>query len=406
MNKQVETNLEVRITEAGRQLLSGFQRAMSELPEASDGPQRLSVRLGVDKVLASRLLKALRSTDPLAVIHRMPGPDPLRRVAAALREAGVADDLVADVLRAIEGYDEVIKRDAGDLSGLQAILSSWVPEAKREFEGRRLQAAYRAVSQLKGASVDVYADTVFFHPNPDGDTIDVVWLKALVNLVRLRPGALVKLTSHRAVEDDASARAPQALDGSPITDLSASLLSRFCAPNSPRVAVHPAGEQVHYILEDDAFGPRAAATIVTCESNRGELARYIDPARGRSAWASAEPSVPAKFLQFDCFVHEDLWGGAPPGVRVYDTAIGGIADINDPARDVDRLDVGATCEPLGKGLARARSDAVPEYHAMVEHIRAAMGWDAAPFLCYRVAQEYPLYGSQTAMTFRTVGRVA
>ena len=197
----------------------------------------------------------------------MPGPDPLRRVAASLKTAGVSDEHVADVISAIEGYDEVIKRDAGDLSGLQAILSSWVPEAKKDFEGRRLQAMYRAVSQLKGASVDVYADTVFFTPNPDGETIDVVWLKALVNLVRIRPGAVVKLTSHRAIEDNAPhARAPRSLAGASVTDLSASLLTEFCKPVTPQISVRPAGEHVHYILEDTVFGSGASATIVTCET--------------------------------------------------------------------------------------------------------------------------------------------
>ncbi len=404
MSQPVKDDLEVRITRAGQRLLDGFQHAMNELPEASAGPQRLATRLGVDKVLASRLLKALRTPDPLAVIHRMPGPDPLRRVAASLEQAGVSAAHVAEVSAAIEGYDEVIKRDAGDISGLQAILSAWVPEAKRDFEGRRLQAMYRAVSQLKGASVDVYADTVFFTPSPDGETIDVVWIKALVNLVRLRPGAVVKLTSHRAVEEDGASRAPKALDGSPITDLSASLLSKFCSPVTPRISVRLAGEQMHYILEDDVFGSHASATIVTCETNTGELPRYVDPAKNRLAWASSEPSVPAKLMQFDCFVHEDLWGGSAPGVRVYDTAIGGIADVNDPAREIDRLDVSAVCESLGRGLGRARSDAVPDYHAMVEHVRAARGWDPAPYLGYRVVQEHPLYGSQTALTFRTVGR--
>jgi len=400
----VKDTLEIRITQAGQRLLDGFQRAMDELPEASAGPQRLATRLGVDKVLASRLLKALRTPDPLAVIHRMPGPDPLRRVASSLEQAGVSPTLVADVIAAIEGYDEVIKRDAGDLSGLQAILSAWVPEAKRDFEGRRLQAMYRAVSQLKGASVDVYADTVIFTPNDDGETIDVVWIKALVNLVRLRPGAVVKLTSHRAVEEDGASRAPTALDGSPITDLSASLLSEFCSPVTPRISVRPAGEQIHYILEDDVFGAHASATIVTCETNSGELPRYVDPAKNRTAWASSEPSVPAKLMQFDCFVHEDLWGGAAPGVRVYDTAIGGIADVNDPGREIDRLDVSTVCESLGRGLGRARSDAVPDYHGIIEHVRAARGWDPSPYLGYRVVHEHPLYGSQTALTFRTVGR--
>ncbi len=403
MTETTSDELEVRIATAGRRLLDGFTTALEEVPEASSGPQKLADRLGVDKVLASRLLKALRTQDPLSVIHRMPGPDPLRRVSASLSRAGVAAEALAGVDEAIEAYDRLIKQDAGDLSGLQAILSSWVPEARREFEGRRLQAAYRAVSQLKGASVDVYADTAFFWPNEDGETIDVVWLKALVNLASLRPGATIALTSHRAVEEEHSARRPRALSGAPIEDYAGAIVPEFCAPPSPDITVRRAGEKVHYLLDQPAYGSAGATSVVTCEINRAEMPRYVDPARGRVAWASSEPSVPAKKLQFDCFVHEDLWGGAPPTARVYDTAIGGIVDVNDPSRDIDRLDLSATAEPLGRGLARARSNSVPRYHAMLERVREAMGWDADAFLAYRVEVEYPLYGSQTALLFRTVG---
>ena len=396
--------LEIKITETGKQLLDGLSRAIGEIPESTEGPQRLAVRLGVDKVLTSRLLKAIRAEDPMAALHRMPGPDPLRRVSSSLKKIGITSEALLGMEEAIESYDRLIRQDIGDLSALQALLSSWVPEAKREFELRRLQAAYRAISQLKGFSASVYADTALFWPSEDGEHIDVAWIKTIVDMRRLRPGATLKLTSHRAVEPGNSSRQARSLKGNPIEDLSEALLSEYCSPDVPRLSVNQVGEKVHYILDEPAFGSRGAATLVTCEINRGELPRYIDPQKGRLAWASAEPSVPSKKLQFDAFVHKDLWGGEAPGVRVYDTTIGGIADVNDPSRDIDRLDLAVSVESLPKGVGRARSTIVPQYHSMIDHVQRQLGLNGEDFLGYRVQIDYPLYGSQTALTFRTTAK--
>ena len=73
-------SLEVRIHAAGEDLLNGFVRVLSQIPGGDSGPQQLAKELGVDKVLASRILKAMRAPDPMSVIHRVPGPEPMRRL--------------------------------------------------------------------------------------------------------------------------------------------------------------------------------------------------------------------------------------------------------------------------------------------------------------------------------------
>src|SRR5207244_2633458 len=90
--------------------------------------------------------------------------------------------------------------DAGDRSSLEAILSGWVPEARRDFEVRRKQAAFRATSQLKGVQNEVFAETAIFWPSGDGQHIDVVLVKSVTDLMRVRPGAVVHFTSRRGVE--------------------------------------------------------------------------------------------------------------------------------------------------------------------------------------------------------------
>src|SRR5262249_54641114 len=54
------------------------------------GPIEVSRVLGVDKTLASRLMAALRCTDPMAALRALPGTVPLRRLVSAARELGVS----------------------------------------------------------------------------------------------------------------------------------------------------------------------------------------------------------------------------------------------------------------------------------------------------------------------------
>ena len=61
--------------------------------------------LAVDKGFASRLLKAIRSRDPLAVAHQIPGVDPLRRLLKACARRGVPDGLLSEARACIEQFE-------------------------------------------------------------------------------------------------------------------------------------------------------------------------------------------------------------------------------------------------------------------------------------------------------------
>ncbi len=395
-------SIEVRFSRAGESLLQGLTRVIEQVPGSDAGPQRLAGELGVDKVLASRLLKALRSPDAMSVLHRAPGPEPLRRVLKASAKHGVDPALIAQAALAVDNFEELIRSEIGDRSALEAILSAWVPEARREFELRRKQAAFRAMSQLKGAQAEVYAETAIFAPSTDHEHIDVVWIKCLVNLQRLRPGVRIKFTSRRAVESGDS-RLPRSLSGNPIERATDATLADYSSAPTPELTPVRAGEMMHYLLEGDGFGSAHATTLVTCEVNRAEIPRYVDdPAR--KAWASSDINIPSRRLQFDILVHEDLYPGAHPELLVYDTAINGQADINDRQRDIDRLDLLEQVEHLGKGMDRFASSLVPRSRTLLSEVFETLGYDPSKTRGYRVVSDYPIYGSQYAMCFPTQQR--
>jgi hypothetical protein len=395
--------LESRINEAGEALLTTLGRVIDQLPGGDSGPQRLAKDLGIDKVLASRMLKAVRAPDAMSVVHRVPGPEPMRRVIKASSKLGVDPDDIREAGIAIDRFETLIRTELGDRSALEAILSAWVPEARREFELRRKQSAFRAMSQLKGAQAKVYAEAAIFWPSDDGEHIDIVWIKSVYGLQRLRPGLGVKFTSQRNVEGG-NGRKTYTLDGSPMEGVEGTALSKYCSSPTPTLHAQHAGEMVHYLLKPGGFGSVNAIDLVTCEVNRAEIQRYISADRNRKAWASSDINIPSRRMQFDVFVHKDLYTSAFPEVRVYDTTILGQADINDPSRDVDRLDLLESIEDLGTGINRFGSSHVPKYRAMLTEVCETLGFDHGLLRGYRVSSDYPIYGSQYAMLFATQQR--
>ncbi len=393
------------INAAGKDLLEGLVRVLGQIPGGDAGPQQLARQLGIDKVLASRILKAVRAPDPMSVVHRVPGPEPMRRVLTASSKFGVNQSDLKHARLAVDKFESLIRSEVGDRSALDAILSSWVPEARREFELRRKQAAFRAMSQLKGAQADVYSEAAIFYPSDDGEHIDIVWIKAVIGMHRLRPGVSVKFTSRRQIEDQ-SGRKTYTLGGEPVDGVSNATLEQYCSSPTPNLVAHRAGEYMHYLLQDDTIGAMSSIDLVTCEVNRAEIPRYIPDERNRRAWASSDINIPSKRMQFDILVHEDLYNRSFPELRIYDTAINGLADINDPSRDMDQLDLLESIENLGEGLNRFGSSLVPKYRTMIGDVCSRLGFNPEVLRGYRCVAEYPIYGSQTAMVFRTQDRPA
>lgn len=397
----VGSNLEPLARGVGARLLESLGALLAAIPGHPHRPQALATRLGVDKVLTSRLLKALRGGDPIEVLAHAPGPDPLRRVLRSARRVGVGAVELDAARDAIDAFEGLIRDELGDRSALATMVAAWLPAAREEFELRRKQAAYKAISQLKGVTANLDASAVVLHPGASGDRLDVLWCMGLFGLRRLRPDARVKFATRRlgTQELNAGPRRPMNLAGIPVDGIDRTRLDAYCSQPTVPLVAHRYGDVVHYTLGGESFGPGSGVDLVFAELNLDEMSCPKPPDPPRSGFVFAEVGTPSRSLSFDVFVHEDVYGGIEPELVLHDTAIGGVADPFDPARDIDRLEMIESLDFLGRGLERCSLPEAPKHRRMLEEVFAARNWDPREFRAYRVRIEYPIYGSQVTVAF-------
>jgi len=404
ISPQNENDLRTLCVEAGTELSQSLRELLNFMPGRALRTGELAKALGIDKVLASRVLKTSRAGDPLATLHAAPGPEPLRRVVRAVEATGAKADSVRAADLAVEKFESLIREIVGDRSALNTLLSAWLPEARREFELRRKQSAYRAMSEIRGSSADTSLGAVLLHPSKTEGMIDIVWLFGVFALRRTRPGAQVRLTSRR-VAKVGSPRQPMTLRYEHVEDLRGLRLQEFCSTPEVEIEVHDSGEVVRYLIADGRAGARSGVDLVFAEVNLAEIRDTLGVDATRSAYFFSEISIPVRSNHFDVLVHKDVYRGLNPRLLIYDTSFEGVASVNDRARDLDRLDMDESIDSLGSGVDRFRTGAIPSYARTLEMVFSSLNWDAAEFRGYRSEIEFPIYGTQVTMSFDPPGAV-
>ncbi len=397
----------------GADLQDGFSALISGLPRRILGPQALSDTLkGINVVSASRLLKALAQKDPIATLQLLPGPKPLQRVIDSAKALGLAEDFTEAAEQATANFDRFIREQSGDRSSLKAMLSAWLPEERREFENQRRQTIFKARQELEGVSSELGLDSIILHPSEDEGFLDLVNVKCLIGIDRIRPDAVVKLgtrrrpgTAHAQTirKGESAERLPTNLEGEPAQDgLHSVLLNEFCSARPAPLQVHQHGPTVHYSLGPTGFGKASKVDLVIAEVNRGEMkAETKEQNCSPHFWIVPEMCV--RKLVFDLLLHEDVYKGRSPQLYFYDTSGSGPAAAGDPHRELDRRDFTHSIEVIGTDLRRMRLMEFPAYGKLKSEIFEKLDWDGSKFRAYRIAITYPLTGIQVSLSFPPPG---
>ena len=387
------------IKRAGQELCDALRGLAVQIPAKSRSPQEFARILKVHRTLASRLLNAIRTDDPLAAISRMPRSEGLRIILQAAKTA-VTREAHQRAEEALAKFEQVVNNELGGWDGFDAVVTEWLPEARERFELANKQLSFKGMANLMGVRTDVQLDTIIYYPDVTGRRCDIALLEGMVNLRRLRPSVRIPVASFTP-----NIMAPKLLDGAredisaDATDRHNPLLRQFCSVPDPQLEEVQIGEMTNFILAGNEIGTNSAMDIFTANVIRGgrplTRAPAEEPVRPH---LSGGVILPSKLLLMNVLLHEDVWPGDPQ-LLIYDMHVHGVAAPLDPSRDFDRLDMMEGLQALGKGAARFRASEVGRHVEMVQFICDKMGWDSERLRGYRLRVQYPLLHTQYCILF-------
>jgi hypothetical protein len=404
MDQELSTSAErsplhSRLLELGSRLQSCLQAVVNSLPQEAQRTAGMARHTQANKVFTSRLLKALRQEDGLNVVHHLPGPDPLLKFLDDDGMKEVPERLLIHARDAVRSFQTLIEEEAGNRTSLQTMMSSWLVDTRGEFEQRRRQAAFKAVSELKGSAVDLNLSVAILNPSENPRMMDLVWLMGMIGLQRLRPDAQIRLDTRR-ISDEGNERHPTTLAGAPLDGMLPAGFEDFC-PNGPApLEAQQVGGTMNYMLAGSQFGPRQRSDMLLIEVNRDELRRIREDDPTRKSYLYANPVPPTQQLVLDVWLHKSLLGAEPPELLIYDTAGSGPKDPNESISHFDLLEVAEELE------YHDGNDGVPDipqyskYEKLMGEVMDQLEWAIEDFHLWRVNCPYPLHSSQVTIAFR------
>ncbi|UCD76042.1 MAG: hypothetical protein JSV91_03790 [Phycisphaerales bacterium] len=386
--------IEERIREVGADLAQTLRMVIEAVPGRPLRPNQLARELGLNRAISSRVLSATSKKDPLEVTHLIPGPEPLRSLLRAASAKDVDSDLVARAEAAVAQFELLISNEAGTRSGLDAIISSRLPDAREKLELAAKYSTFKGMSQLLGVQAETWVTSMLIHPAAD-DTIrlDVAPIHGALGMQRLRSGVPVDFSFGKAPPEEEEPTGES--DAPPIGSMP---LDKFYTNPPAKLKVRQEGEVVIHSLAGDGLGPRSVVDMLAADHHHAAIERYSSGPRQRRG-SAVVPDIPVKVLLFDVLLHEDVFPGSEPELLVYDMGMKGRADVNDPKRDIDRMTVHESIEFLGRDLSRFHATEVPNYVQMLLHVCDRLRWHAEKFRGYRCRIQYPVHGWQVCMAF-------
>lgn len=377
----------------GTELAHALIQVLRPHPDRSPRPTSLAAQLGVSRVLISRTLNAIKESDPLETLHRLPGPESLRVIVEAAHQAGASNDASSRALAAVDQFGALIRDRFSTRSAFHAAICNNQPQMQRRIALDSRQRVFKGMRELCGVAAECWLSTTIVVPDvKDPSKLNAMMLQGFIGLRKLRLDVPVAF-SFEAM--GAIARNPSEATDIPTHALH---LEDLYSHSPAMFTIEAVNGQKVYRLQQDRIGKESASDMLALISAHHWRSRFQNPDRPLTG-AFAQPPSPVKMLLFDVLLAKGICSEASPQLFVYPPSTQGSANVNDRNRDIDRVSVPERVERLTSERDRLDVEEIPNYRRMLERVTMPLSCDLDTLEVHRVRIAYPPFGFQFVSTF-------
>lgn len=377
-------NLTADLQQAFLALLSGV------IGDASLRPVRLTETLSLDKSLASRVVRALRASDPMEALHELPTPQGLAIVRSRAEKAGADAQLLAEAARAEQRYVALLGEFSGGRSDLDTAISSWLPALRTKSLRRARRDIFRGNAMVLGIRSDCFYAAYFLLPGERPGSVDTAWLTVRQGLRRLRVDLPVQIAGIQGTEGAYTSKR-QSLLGRPVLDDPRALLIDAASTTEERdLDVVHTHDRILLVLAGDSPAINVPVDVAVGGFTPDQHGTRASEEQSH-IWFELATRQPTERAVVDLFVHDALKLTARPVVT---RVLEGTHDYGRGSRPEDMGDHAVSPEwqmkSLGRGASAIRSADVRGLPEVVELACGARGVELGDLACHRLREEFPL----------------
>lgn len=239
------------VKELGQLLSESFRSLLDGLPGGSKRPIDLARYLGVNTVSVGRLLRAVRSSDPLTCMHMVPGPEGLVQILRAAEGKAAPAHLMVDAWAAVHRFESFIEENAGSRATIDAVIGDALPEVREKIDVLHRQGAFKAFSHIHGRAAEISLLSQIMVPSSQPDRIDLIILRAHLGWWKTRPGTKLFFSTRSRLKDE------------PIPP--STLLPEFSSVPADQLRLIDTGSVKFWEIVDDRYGVASAVNAVTLD---------------------------------------------------------------------------------------------------------------------------------------------
>jgi hypothetical protein len=404
--------IETPFEDQAKRVLHRLRAAVSSVIQGIPGSESITRAADLQRVLSLRstlawqVYRLARAADPLSGGSAIPGSAAMNRFFDAARTVGAPVETINAAQQAVRDFKAVVQAHAGDRSAFDSMVSTLGGKSSAQVDLQHKRAAYKANSHIWGVRAKTQLSCLVLRLNPsDPEMVDMLGIRGLIGLRRLRPNAVWEISRARQSETDGRvlARHDQKrvipIDPPGANDTPGfSLLQRFCSQPLPRFrSVRGQAGFMNVELEATDIGNKAAVTCLFGDIYPAFFARYCEPDDPDPVFAAhTMVRTPCEQLVHDVMITPGLYSKPSEplvlsDLRAVDPALSG--------RQRDLLPMPESVVYLGKGPEVLFSPDVPRYTEMAQYALDRAGWDARQFDVYRCRVEFPVMPSSVMVRF-------